>query len=188
MKNILITLCLILSLQAYADCRPRIEQDLLKRINKLERVDHVGKVTTGGAFLVVGGFYGVMGVYLLGPLWAGAIVGATFGSAVALPIGAVFVIAHKVQKNMIAARGQSLSIINLGDEFDILFQKISVKRPDLTKEMIIQEIAVLNDTHALCDGTVAKANRFLPTKRLIAAPKDIIRWFTHQESQPILLN
>ncbi len=103
-------------------------------------------------------------------------------------VGAVFVIAHKVQKNMIAARGQSLSIINLGDEFDILFQKISQKRPDLTKEVVLQEIEVLNETHALCDGTVAKSNRFIPTTRIIAAPKDIIRWFTHQESQPILLN
>ena len=89
---------------------------------------------------------------------------------------------------MIAARGQSLSIINRGDEFDILFQKISQKRPDLTKEVVLQEIEVLNETHALCDGTVAKANRFIPTTRIIATPKDIIRWFTHEESQPILLN
>jgi hypothetical protein len=188
MRTILITLSLIFSLQLCADCRPKIEQDLLKRINKLHRVDHVGKVTTGGAFLVVGGFYGVMGVYLLGPLWAGAIVGATFGTAVALPVGTVFIIAHKVQKNMIAARGQSLSIINYGDEFDILFQKISVKRPDLSRETISQEIEFLNETNALCDGIVAKANRFIPTTRVIATPKDILRWFTHQDPQKILLN
>ncbi len=54
--------------------------------------------------------------------------------------------------------------------------------------MVLQEIEVLNETHALCDGTVTKANRTIPTTRIIATPKDIIRWFTHEESQPILLN
>jgi hypothetical protein len=182
MKKIFILLSFIFSLQLSADCRPQIEQDLLKRITKLERVDHVGKVTTGSTFVVVGGFYGVMGVYLLGPLWAGAIVGATFGSAAALPVGAIFVIHHQVQKKIIVSRGQSLSIINQGEELDIIMDQILDKRPDLSRDIILNELLVLNETNALCDGTVSKANRFIPTTRIIATPKDIVRWFIHLEN------
>lgn len=188
MKKILILVSLILSINLSANCRPDIEHELLKKITKLERVDHVGKVTTGGTFIVVGGFYGVMGVYLLGPLWAGAVVGATFGAAAALPVGAVFVINHQTQKRTISSLGKTLSIIDLGEEFENIFQKILIKRPDLTREVFMNELEILNVSKALCDGTVSKSNRVLPTWRLIATPKDIIRWFTHPNRAQLYLN
>jgi hypothetical protein len=188
MKNLLIILCFVFTFKVSADCRPMIERDLTKRISKLERVDHIGKVTTGSAFLVVGGFYGVMGVYLLGPLWAGAIVGATFGTVAAVPVGTIFVVHHQIQKKLIANRGKLLSIINEGEELEILLEKIIDKRPDLSKERILSDIHFLNETNKLCDGTVSKSNRFIPTKKIIASPNDILRWFTHLSSEQIHLN
>lgn len=165
-----------------------IEGDLVKRINKLERVDHIGKVTTGSAFLVVGGFYGVMGVYLLGPLWAGAVVGATFGTVAAIPVGTIFIVHHQIQKKTIAYRGKVLSIINRGEELELLVEKILNKRPDLSREIILNELQTLNETNRLCDGTVSRANRFLPTKKIIASPRDIQRWFIHFAPEQTLLN
>jgi hypothetical protein len=188
MKNLLIILCFVFTFKVSADCRPVIERDLVKRISKLERVDHIGKVTTGSAFLVVGGFYGVMGVYLLGPLWAGAIVGATFGTVAAIPVGTIFVVHHQVQKKIIASRGKALSIINQGEELDTLLEKILNKRPDLSREVILNELDTLNKTNSLCDGTVSRANRLIPTKKIIATPKDIQRWFTHFAPEQNLLN
>lgn len=166
-KLTLILLSLVLSLNTFADCRPAIETDLAKKVKTQKKISKVGKITTGAAFVTVGGFYGTMGVFLLGPLWAGAVVGATFGAVVAVPIGTTFVIVNQVKKKQIKNRAQMLSIIGSGDELANLHSRLIQTHPDLTIETLTAEIEQLNSTEALCNGAVSGK------RRKIATPKEL---------------
>lgn len=166
-KLTFILLTLVLSLNAFGDCRPSIEADLVKKVKTQKKIVKAGKITTGVAFVTVGGFYGVMGVLLVGPLWAGAVIGSTFGAAVAVPVGTTFVIVNQVKKKQIKNRGQMLSIIGSGDELNNLHQRLQVKNPDLTLAELSSEIERLNSSEALCNGSVSGK------RRKIATPKEL---------------
>jgi len=174
MKNLIFSLILLASSTlAHADCRPQIEGELIKRVTTQKKVARAGKISTGATFVTFGGFWGYMGVYMLGPLWAGAVVGATFGTVAAAPVGATFIIIDQVQKKKIRNLGKTLSIINDGEELLKLHEKL----PHLSLEVLRYQIANLNESKALCDGTVARFNGNLSSKkRLVATPKDIIRY------------
>ncbi len=171
MKNTLILLlALVVSFNCLADCRPQIESDLIKKITSQKKLAKAGKIITGSAFVTVGGFYGVMGVIMVGPLLPGIVIGATFGTAVALPIGTTFIIINEAKKNRIKKLGRTLSIIGGGEELDRLYTKLLASHPDLTESELIAEIDDLNNSQALCDGTVSGK------KRTIALPKEIYRF------------
>lgn len=170
-------LTFIFSFNVMAECRPVMEKDITRRIISDGKLLKAGKITTGAAFVTVGGFWGTMGVIMLGPLWDGAVVGATFGAAVAVPVGATFVIIHNAKKNRIQNLGRTLSIISSGEELNLLHQRMLEKHPELSLELLNQEIQVMNSTLALCDGTVARFDRDLRSKkRIMATPKDIERY------------
>jgi uncharacterized membrane protein len=176
-KTIILLLSILFSLQATADCRPQIEQDLSRRIVQDGKIVKLGKIATGTAFVTVGAFWGTMGVIMLGPLWAGAVVGATFGAGAALPIGASFVIVHKVKKEQIKNIGRTLSIISEGEELNLLHERLRLIFPELTREVLLTEINELNSSQAICNGSVARFERNLSSaRRLIARPKDIERY------------
>jgi hypothetical protein len=173
MKKFYLLFCLFFSLNVLADCRPQYQESLTQRMASLKKVNKIGKVTTGTAFITVGGFYGYMGVVLLGPLWAGAIVGGTFGSAVALPIGTTFFVVNKIKKAKIRKLGRMISILDGGDEFYLLHSDLKSYLPDLTLEELKMAVYELNESEALCDGRVARFGRF-------AGPKDLKRYlFTY---------
>lgn len=169
-KLSLILLSFLLSLNSFADCRPQIEADLAKKIKTQKKMIKAGKITTGAAFVTVGGFYGTMGVILLGPLWAGAVVGATFGAAVAVPVGTTFVIVDQAKKKQIKNRGQMISIISGADELNNLYEKLIERHPTLTLAELKSEIEILNSSEALCNGAVSGK------KRKIATPKELRRY------------
>lgn len=172
MKNIILAAILLISSTfAHANCRPQIELELIKWVTSQKKVSKAGKISTGATFVTFGGFYGYMGVALLGPLWAGAIIGTTFGTVAAAPVGATFIIVNQIQKRKIQNLGKTLSIINDGDEL----MKLHEKLPHISLEILKYQIANLNESKALCDGTVAQYDR--PLRRtLIASPKDIVRY------------
>jgi uncharacterized membrane protein len=173
MKNIIFSLIFLISSSlVHADCRPQIEAELIKRVTTQKKVARAGKISTGATFVTFGGFWGYMGVYMLGPLWAGAVIGATFGSVAAAPVGATFIIIDQVQKKKIRNLGKTLSIINSGDELLKLHEKL----PHISLEVLKFQIAKLNESKALCDGTVAQYDRPL-RRKLVASPKDIVRYF-----------
>ncbi len=168
---------MVVSFNCLADCRPQIESVLIKKITSQKKLARAGKIATGAAFVTVGGFYGTMGVILLGPLWAGAVVGSTFGAVAALPVGATFIIINKAKKDRIKNLGRTLSIIGGGEELDRLYNKLLASHPDLSESELIAEINDLNNSQALCDGTVSRFSRDLRSKkRTIALPKDIYRF------------
>lgn len=182
MKKIIIPIfCILISFNVLGNCRPNIQEDISQRLVKSQKIEHVGKVTTGATFVIVGGFYGTMGVILLGPLWTFAVIGGSFGTMAALPVGTAFLIVNQVEKKAIKNDGTLLSIIDRAEGFEEFYNKINRFRPDLSRDDVYTEIEFLNDKMALCDGTVSKANRILPTKKLIASPNDLIRWFKHKE-------
>jgi len=165
---------MIISFNCVAECRPLIEQDLVKRITSQRKLAKAGKIASGAAFVTVGGFYGTMGVILLGPLWAGAVVGSTFGALAVLPVGATFIIISKVKKNKIKNLGRTLSIIGKGPELARLHEKLLINHPELSMDKLIVEIKGLNSSKALCDGTVSRFDTKLRSKqRIMATPKDI---------------
>jgi hypothetical protein len=178
MKTIItFMLTLVISFNCFAECRPHIEKDLIKRITSQKKLAKAGKIATGAAFVTVGGFYGTMGVILVGPLLAGVAIGSTFGAAVALPIGATFIIINKTKKDQIKNLGKTLSIIGNENELTLLHEKLLVNHPLLTREELLAEIEELNSTLALCDGTVSHFDRtHRSKKRIIATPKDIYRF------------
>jgi hypothetical protein len=169
-KTLIFLLALVVSFNCLADCRPQIESVLIKKITSQKKLARAGKIVTGSAFVTVGGFYGTMGVILLGPLWAGAVVGSTFGAVAALPVGATFIIINKAKKDRIKNLGRTLSIIGGGEELGRLYNKLLATHPDLTEIELIAEIEDLNNSQALCDGTVSGK------KRTIALPKEIYRF------------
>lgn len=164
-KLILVLLSLVLSINAFADCRTAIEADLVQKVKTQKRIVKAGKITTGVSFVTVGGFYGTMGVMLLGPLWAGAVIGSTFGAAVAVPVGTTFVIVNQVKKKQIKNRGQMLSIIGSGDELGNLYKRLLLKHPGLTLAEISTEIERLNSSEALCNGVVSGKRRKITTPK-----------------------
>jgi hypothetical protein len=171
MKKLILIISLILSFNLMANCRPIIEETLSHKILSSAKVDKAGKITTGAVFITVGGFYGTMGVIMTGPLWAGAIIGGTFGLAAALPVGTTFFIIHKVHQKKIKNLGNTLSIVNQGESFDLLLSEIHQYYPHVSRELLIQEINHINDNGTLCDGTVAKGFR------KIASPRDLRNYF-----------
>ena len=51
------------------------------------------------------------------------------------------------------------------------------KHPELPLELLTQEIQVMKSTFPVCDGTVARFDRDLRSKkRIMATPKDIERY------------
>jgi len=175
--SIILFLSLIISFNCLADCRPKIEQDLVKRITSQKKLSKAGKITTGATFVTVGGYFGTMGVILLGPLWAGAVIGSTFGAVAALPVGATFIIVNQTKKQRIKNLGRTLSIIGGEEELTRLHANLLVTHPDLTEDMLASEIEALNESEALCDGTVSHFEREMRSKkRVIATPKDIYRF------------
>lgn len=172
MKNfILSAILLITSTIVHADCRPQIEGELIRRVTSQKKVARIGKITTGVTFVTVGSFWGYMGVVMLGPLWTGAVIGATFGAAAAAPIGTTFIIVNQVQKKKIQNLGKTLSIINDGEELLELHEML----PNISLDVLKYQIAALNESKALCDGTVAQFKREY-RRRLVASPKDIVRY------------
>jgi hypothetical protein len=63
---------------------------------------------------------------------------------------------------------------------DTLVRKVQKKRPELTKEIIKEMIIELNQSRALCDGSIVSTSRFLALKkslsRRMANLKDIERY------------
>lgn len=172
MRNLILTTILLISTTfAHADCRPQIEAELIKRVTSQKKVSKAGKIATGATFVSFGSFWGYMGVVMLGPLWTGAVIGATFGTAAAAPVGATFIIVNQIQKKKIQNLGKTLSIINDGEEILKLHEKL----PHISLEVLKYQIAGLNDSNALCDGTVAQFKREY-RRKLIASPKDIVRY------------
>ncbi len=169
-KMLIFILTLLISFNSLADCRPVIESTLEKKIIKHGKLVKAGKITTGAVFVTVGGFWGTMGVIMLGPLWAGAVIGASFGAFVGVPVGTSFVIVSKIQKNKIKNLGRTLSIIGSGEELTNLHEKLSINHPDLSLNALEGVIQKLNETQALCDGTVSGK------MRKIANPKEIYRY------------
>lgn len=173
MKKITLLLALLMSFNLFADCRPQIEEALVNRITSQRKVSRIGMVSTGAAFVTIGGFYGYMGVVMVGPLWAGAVIGGTFGGLAALPVGTTFLIANKVMKNRVRKLGRMISILDGGDELKILHSQLATKYPHLTIEQLAHEVALLDQSEALCDGSIARFGRF-------AGPKDLRRYFNRQ--------
>ena len=169
-KYFILILALVISFNCMADCTPQIEEELVRKITSQKKLAKAGKMTTGAAFVTVGGFYGVMGVYLVGPVVSGVIIGATFGAVVALPVGSTFIIINKAKKARIKNLGRTLSIIGGNEELTHLYEKLLVNHPDLKEADIVSEIEELNNSNALCDGTVSTK------RRLIALPKEIYRF------------
>lgn len=177
MKKILILLLsLLISLNALADCRPEIESTLEKKIMRHGKLVKAGKITTGAVFVTVGGFWGTMGVIMLGPLWAGAVIGASFGAFVGVPVGTTFVIVSKIQKHKIKNLGRTLSLIGSGEELTILHEKLALNHPELSVSQLEGIIQGLNETKALCDGSVSGK------RRKIANPKEIYRYIDNNLS------
>lgn len=164
---VLLVVAVLLSLNALADCRPEIESNLERTIIKHGKLVKAGKITTGAVFVTVGGFWGTMGVIMLGPLWAGAVVGVTFGAFVGVPVGSTFIIVSKIQKQKIKNLGRTLSIIGSGEEFTKLHEKLLLLHPQLSLSQLEEIILELNESSALCDGTVSGK------RRKIANPKEI---------------
>ena len=99
------------------------------------------------------------------------------GAAVAVPVGTTFVIIHKAKKNRIQNLGRTLSIISSGEELNLLHQRMLEKHPELPLELLTQEIQVMKSTFPVCDGTVARFDLDLRSKkRIMATPKDIERY------------
>jgi hypothetical protein len=168
--GIALFLSILIQVQAHADCRPMIESELEQKILRHGKLVKAGKITTGTVFVTVGGFYGTMGVILLGPLWAGAVVGATFGVFAGAPVGTTFIIVSKIQKARIRNLGRTLSVIGSGEELLDLHERLLVHHPDLTLPELESLIFELNETRALCDGTVSGRSR------KIATPREIYRY------------
>lgn len=177
MKTILFALIFCFTFNALADCAPAIEADLVKKITSQKRLAKGGKIATGATFVTFAGFWGTMGVIMTGPLWAGVVIGSTFGAAAAIPVGATFIIINKVKKDRIKNLGKTLNIMAGGDELDVLLEKLQVKHPELTRGDLFAEITKLNDSGDLCNGLVAHYEREgRSKKRLSATPKDIERY------------
>lgn len=187
MKIKIFILFILVTFQALADCRPILEESLTHEITSQKVWDHRGKISTGVVFVTVGGFYGTMGVILLGPLWAGAIVGASFGAMAALPVGATFVIVHHVKKKNIQNMGKLLSVISHGEELKKIHEALIEKFPELTLEEVEVEVDELNTSLALCDGTISKYKKLLPMKRKMAKMDEIVRFLTDKlSSAPVM--
>jgi len=159
-----------ISVNAFADCRPMIESVLEHKILNHGKLVKAGKITTGAVFVTVGGFYGTMGVILLGPLWAGAVVGASFGAFAGAPVGTTFIIVSKIQKARIRNLGQTLSLIGGGDQLLMMHDRLLKNHPNLTLPELEKLIFDLNESQMLCDGTVSGKSR------KIATPKEIYRY------------
>lgn len=173
MKIITFILALVFSFNVFADCGPQYEEELSRRLGTQRTITKVGAISTGATFVAVGGFWGTMGVIMTGPLWAGAIIGATFGAGAALPVGAGFLIVHQVQKMRIRKIGRMVSVLQGGDELEILHQSLVPKFPQLTLDDVKMVVSQLDESEALCDGSVARFGRF-------ASVRDLRRYFKQQ--------
>jgi hypothetical protein len=179
MKKISIILLFIFTTQVFADCRQAYEDAFIHRLETSQRITNVGRISTATSFVVVGGFYGYMGVVLLGPLWAGAITGATFGVAAALPVGTTFFIINKIQKARIRKLGRMISVMQGGEEFDILLDQLKMYYPDLTASELSLLVENENQNESLCDGRIARFGQF-------ASVKDLKRFLIKRMNQVVL--
>ncbi len=186
MKTLSLLLLLILSTHIYADCRPDYEADIAQRLKGHKKTNTIGKYSTGATFVTVGAYWGYMGVVLLGPLWAGVVVGSSFGAIAALPVGATFVAISQVQRVKLKNRIRGLNIISdalqSNDEIhdlEKLHQELQKTHPEYTLEEVAFKVRQYNDSGALCDG------RLTGGKRKLAVPKDLLK---HLKKPTSLLN
>ena len=178
MKQIVLILTLIFSLQASANCLPKYEQAFAKTLKHKQTTARVGKIATGTAFVTVGGFYGVMGVIMLGPLWAGAITGTLFGTVAALPVGTTFILIHQGQKARLKKLGRMMSVLQGGEEFDVLLANIQKEWPELTEAELSLRLEHMNQTESLCNGEMARVGKLASVKdikRIILEQRESLR-------------
>ena len=171
MKSLFVLiLSLVISINSFADCGPSVEKDLIKKMKNHATLVKAGKIATGGVFLGVGGLVGVEIFLGFGQVIAGVAAGVAAGAIVALPVGASFVIVSKVQKHKIKNRIRTLSLIQSGEELNVLYEKLVKNHPNLSRETLAIQLNALNHTEALCDGSVSGK------RRLIATPREIFQF------------
>jgi hypothetical protein len=167
MKKLLsFVLLFLVALNLQASCLPRYEQLLFRTIESRAKVTKIGKIATGSAFVTVGGFYGVMGVIMLEPLWAGAITGTLFGTVAALPVGTTFILVNQGQKARIKKLGRMISVLQGGEEFNLLLEDLRQEEPELTAIKLQDRISDLDEAGALCDGSMIQVGKMAGVKSL----------------------
>lgn len=184
MRIISIWFLTIFSFNAFANCRLDYEDNIAYRVKSIQRTSHVGKVSSAATFSVVGGFWIYVGVALVGP-W-GILIGSEFGAIGALPVGASFWVTNKVKKYNLIKMANALSIIIEVDEnhpkintfsYDLLLKNLTKVYPSLSSDQFDDWINYLNESKALCDGTVARFGRKLVgKKKMLADTNDILRY------------
>ena len=168
MKNtLLIILSMIIvatySSQVSANCRVEYEQKVVKLLTSKGKVAKAGKITTSTVFALSGGFWGTMGVIMVGPIWAGALIGLQFGAFAAVPVGTVFLVINKAKKVKLKRLGSVVQLLaevygeSEAKELVAVSEKVRAKYPDVSSEEIADEIIELNESGKLCDGSLFSA-------------------------------
>jgi hypothetical protein len=182
-KHLVITIILTFTFlgQSFADCRPDYTQDVKTRIEKLEKSKKVAWYATGIGGGGMFAFWGVMGVLLVGP-W-GVLIGAQFGVLGALA-GGPFYIYNKIKKSKLKKMAYMLQLLEeLYGESDLpkdsnfldMFDKLSKKKPGLSKDRLKEVLMGLNDNRALCNGSVAQYKKIVKSGKL-TTPKRLLKY------------
>lgn len=175
MKLITFLILFIITANSFSNCLPDYQNDVEAKTISRGKLNKAGKITTISVGAIVGGFYGTMAVYLIGPWWTSVAVGGPFGIAAALPVGTTFFIISKIKKNNIKKRIDMMNLINLDAQtVDKFYNAIVLKNSKLTKEDFISGINKLNTTKALCDGSLTRK------KRKLVLPKELKKFFTEK--------
>ena len=171
MKKISIALIFAISLNTFANCIPDYQAEINKKSISRTKLNKAGKITTLSTFGAVGGFFGTMGVILVGPWWAFAAIGGPFGLVAALPVGSTFYIISKIQKNKIKKKIEILNLISNNPEvLEKYYHFALIHNPQLTLEKFNLVISDLNQKRIFCDGSLSHRSNKL------ALPKDVQKY------------
>lgn len=172
MKILSICLILLFSIQSFANCLPDYQRDIESKTISRQKLNRSGTITTAVSGSLVGGFYGTMAIILIGPWWTFFAVGGPFGAAVALPVGSTFFIISKIKKNNIKKRMDMANLISLEpNTINKFLYDIKKFNPNVTRDELILKVNELNNSRALCDGSLTHR------KRKIVLPKEFNKMF-----------
>jgi len=147
---------------ALADCSFEYEKEIARYVEKVERTQRAGRISTVATFSAMSVFWGTMGVILVGP--AGVLIGLQFGLMGGAPVGGTFWGVKKLKQKKLNSIMAAYSSVQAAQELDghdstslsKMYNKLKKKIDNLTYEELKGEINYLNDTKQLCDGTYKK--------------------------------
>ncbi|TNE95891.1 MAG: hypothetical protein EP326_14185 [Deltaproteobacteria bacterium] len=147
---------------AMADCSFEYEKEIARYVEKVERTQRAGRISTAATFSVMSVFWGTMGVILVGP--AGVLIGLQFGLIGGAPVGGTFWGVKKLKQKKLNSIMSAYSVVQAANELadsdatslNKMYRSLKKSVEGLTMDQLKNEVVYLNDTKQLCDGSVKK--------------------------------